>query len=308
MPILRTRTLCLLFAPALLILAAVWWLHARSSPSPMAASRALTVTNPVSPSTRPDPSLASGSDRSQSAPVASGHAGLDGQSDLYRYALSLSDSASGGDAEARWLLSRVYDYCAGYAFDPAGYRADSDGMARERDLAALVSARARLAARCGGFSDHDDLSAARATALRTQAARAGSIAAEAALLAAGQPLQDSTKYKRDLVERVLASRDPEAYLALSSAMGSRASGDDAYQDYVAGDQSAELAWQVAACRLGLDCAADSTLVTSYCANAGICSQNSSQDFESFVFDAAVPRQGASKMDQMIVALTEGGGA
>ncbi|HBK47466.1 MAG TPA: hypothetical protein DDZ67_13745, partial [Xanthomonadaceae bacterium] len=72
------------------------------------------------------------------------------------------------------------------------------------------------------------------------------MAAEAALLTLGQPLDNSTAYKRNLVERVLASRDPEAYLAISPAMGASASGEDAFRGYVAGDQFAELAWQLAA--------------------------------------------------------------
>ncbi|MEE7567266.1 hypothetical protein HH297_13110, partial [Xanthomonas sp. Kuri4-3] len=87
----------------------------------------------------------------------------------------------------------------------------------------------------------------------------------------------------------------------------RASGDDALQGYVAGDQFAELAWQLAACRLGLACGAQSALMTSYCANGGICSQDDSQDFVSFVFDAAVPRQGAGKMDEMVKTLVNGSG-
>ncbi|HBK47467.1 MAG TPA: hypothetical protein DDZ67_13750, partial [Xanthomonadaceae bacterium] len=68
-----------------------------------------------------------------------------------------------------------------------------------------------------------------------------------------------------------------------------------------------LAWQLAACRLGLECGAQSALMTSYCATAGICSQDGSQDFASFVFDAAVPRQGAQRVDEMVNMLVNGSG-
>jgi hypothetical protein len=67
----------------------------------------------------------------------------------------------------------------------------------------------------------------------------------------------------------------------------------------------ELAWQLAACRLGQDCGPDSSLMTSYCANGGICSRDPSQGFERFVFDAAVPRQSADVLNEMIDSLIGG---
>jgi hypothetical protein len=140
---------------------------------------------------------------------------------------------------------------------------------------------------------------------RTEAAEAGSLAAEAALMGSGQPLKDTPEYKRDLVERVQRSADPEAYSALSPGMGIAASGEPALSDRVAGTQMSELAWQMAACRLGQDCGPDSALMTSYCANGGICSRDRTQDFERFVFDAAVPRQSADVLNEMIDSLIGG---
>lgn len=310
MPSVRARNLWLLLAPAVL-LAAAWWQRGVSSrPGEPASTGSAEVQMagqarryqalPGRPEIRRDTSVGTGLPLDR-------RAGLEADADLYRYAQQLAGRAAGGDADAGWMLSRVYDYCAGYALDPAGYLADSQRIARQdvAGMAAMLAARARLATRCAGFTPQDGLSAQQVLAQRIQAARSGSLAAEAALLSAGQPLDSSTAYKHSLVERVLASRDPEAYLALSPAMGARTRGDDAYRDYVAGDQYAELAWQIAACRLGLDCDASGTLMTSYCANGGICSQDSTQDFESFVYDAAVPRQGASRMEELITTLVKG---
>jgi hypothetical protein len=310
MPSVRARNLLMLLAPAVLLAAAWWWHGVSSRPGEAIAGGDTQLSGQdvryqvprVRAEPRRDTAVATGLPLDQ-------RTGLEAGADLYRYAQQLAGRVASGDADAGWLLSRVYDYCAGYALDPAGYQADSQWIARQEStgMNAMLAARARLAARCLGFTPHDGLSAQHVLGQRIQAAQAGSLAAEAALLAAGQPLDSSTAYKRSLVERVLASRDPEAYLALSPAMGARASGDDAYRDYIAGDQYAELAWQIAACRLGLNCDAGGTLMTSYCANAGICSQNSGQDFESFVYDAAVPRQGASRMDELITSLVKGEG-
>ena len=309
---LRVRHFWLLLAPAVLIGLVMWpragsiagqsapavamqWAEAQAdAPAlPGQADSALEVA--------PEPIAA------QAAVTATG-IGLDQHDDLFAYASSLQAAAAAGDASANWQLSRVYDYCSGYALDPAGFAADSQWLQQQQDpgIATMLLARQRMAHSCGGFTAADGLSAQQVMQQRLLAAKAGNLAAEAALLAIGQPLQTSAEYRHGLVQRVLDARDPEAYLALAPAMGGAASGDDALRDYVAGDQYAELAWQVAACRLGEECGAHSSLMTGYCANGGICSQDASQDFEKFVFDAAISRQGAARMTQMIYTLVDGG--
>ena len=226
--------------------------------------------------------------------------------DLFAFRQRLQPMADGGDAEARWMLSRVDEYCAPFARDPAGFGRDSaliDGL--QLDAArALGAARDRVGTRCGRFAPTDAPTFAQLIQRRREAAEAGSLAAEAALLAMGAPLVDDVDYRRDLVERVQASRDPEAFAALSPAMGVAASGDVALEQTVAGTQASELAWQLAACDLGLDCSPGGTLMTEYCSNGGICARDAHQDFPSFVRDAAVPRQGAEEIDRLKKTLVE----
>ncbi|MCC4632216.1 MULTISPECIES: hypothetical protein [Xanthomonas] len=306
MPLVRARHLWLLLAPVALAAGAWWQLRAQPTalatavPAVSATSARVAVATPVRHAS---------SERGNALQLPYRDA-VDAQRDLYRYAQQLQQQVRAGDAQAGWRLSRVYDYCAPYASSPAGYAADSEWIAAHQTpgVAAMHAARDRVAQRCVGFAPGDGLGPRLVAQQRLSAARGGSLAAEAALLALGEPLQATPTYKRALVRRVLASRDPEAYLALAPAMGARAIGDDSLQGYVAGDQFAELAWQVAACRLGLDCSADSTLVTSYCANAGICSREGAQDFVSFVFDAAVSRQGADSVDEMVDRLVSDPGA
>jgi len=311
MPLTRSRQLLLLFAPVLL-LAAAWW---HRGLAPAAAGRdhdaAGAEMAPVVAVVVPPPRRMLAE---RAAPVLPGlplnrRAGFEAEPDLYRYAQQLAVAARDGDAEANWMLSRVYDYCAAYAQDPAGFAADNTALTAQASpgVVSMLDARQRLQSRCAGFVARDGLSAATILAQRTQAAQAGNLAAEAALLALGRPLQNTLAYKRGLVERVLASRDPEAYLSLSTAMGASARGDAAFDGYIAGDQFSQLAWQLAACQLGLACGPQSNLMTSYCANGGICSTDASQDFPSFVLDAAVPRQGAKKMDEMVSTLVAGSG-
>jgi len=229
---------------------------------------------------------------------------FEGATDLYAYLQGLRALEAAGDPRALWNASRVLDYCATYASDPAGYTHDSRAIhaLKGAATAAMAATRDRISQRCRRFVPADGLSMDTLRAKRLAAARAGSLAAEAALLSMGEPLSASNEYAQDLVGRVLHSAEPEAYLALSPAMGIAASGREAYFGVVSGSQYSELAWQLAACRLGADCSAGGVLMTSYCANGGICSRNASQDFYTFVLDAAVPRQGADTLDEMVDSL------
>lgn len=234
---------------------------------------------------------------------------LEDGGNLFDYARQLRLAGDAGDAEAAWIVSRIYDYCGLYALDPQSYALDSSVLAGLGldDAPGLIAARQRVGQRCAGFTASDQLGRPLLLQQRRQAAKAGNLAAEAALLAMGEPLHKEAEYRRGLVERVQQSQDPEAFLAISPAMGVMAAGDDALSGLVAGSQFTQLAWQVAACRLGLACGPDSVLMNSYCANGGICSRDPGQDFESFVFDAAVPRQGVEKMNELVSYLRKARG-
>lgn len=226
--------------------------------------------------------------------------------DLFVYAQQLTLQARAGDADAWWMLSRVHDYCAGFASDPAGYARDTRAIAalEVSSAASMAAARERVSARCARFMPEDGLSSRSVHEARVQAAKAGSLAAEAALLADGEPLSDVPGYRSDLVARVSASGDPQAFLALSRAMGLTASGEEGELGDVSGTWLSEVAWQIAACRLGLDCRPQGNLMTAYCAHGGICSRDPSLDFPAFVRDAGVPRQGIENLNEMVDSLLQ----
>lgn len=227
--------------------------------------------------------------------------------DLYGLSIQLAPAVAMGEPEALWVNSRIQDYCAGFAASPAGYAQDTlllDELGIP-GATAMSQARSRVAQRCGRFSPTDGITVTTILHQRQEAAEAGHLAAEASLAGMGAPLEDTPEYRRDLVERVQRSGDPDAYSALSPGMGIAASGQREMSDQVAGSQFAEFAWQIAACRQGLPCGPGSALMTQYCANGGICSRDPAQDFQSFVYDAAIPRQGAEHVDAMVETLMQG---
>ena len=233
--------------------------------------------------------------------------GFEQADDLYVYLQRLLPAAQAGDADAAWFASRVYDYCAAHAADPAAYARDTGALGRMRldASAAMIDARDRVAHRCRQFVPGDGLGAGLVVLQRLEAAEAGSLAAEAGLLAMGEPLEEGGDYRRGLVERVRASADAEAFSALAPAMGLAASGDPAHAGQVAGTPQAELAWHLAACELGMDCGAQGALMTAWCANGGVCASSPHQDFPGFVHAARKPRGGKPINDLIDSLLREG---
>lgn len=298
MRISRMKSMVLLLAAATLLAVAGWYRGAADevgTGTRVAENLRDDAASPRSVSNRPS---LSAYDRSDT------RIDFEGASDLYAYLQSLRTREAAGDPQALWNASRVLDYCTAYASNPAGYARDSRAIQELKSAAtaAMAAARDRVSQRCRRFVPDDGFSMSALRDKRVEAARAGSLSAEAALLTMGEPLSASNEYAQDLVQRVLRSADPDAYLAISSAMGIAASGRSDYFGRISGSQYSELAWLLAACRLGADCSAGGVLMTSYCANGGICSRDASQDFYTFVLDAAVPRQGADTLNEMVDSL------
>lgn len=290
------------------VLAALFFLHGRNWPGDPVAVE--VVPDPVTPMARELVPQSTG--RSDDVAVHGNEVvvrmpgvrrDFETDNDLYGYVQRLDPAIRASDPDATWMASRAYDYCAGYASAPVSYTRDTEAIAAMglRTSQAVTAARQRVSQRCARFAPQDRLFSA-LLLRRTEAAKAGSLAAEAALAASGRPLSDDEAYLRGLVLRVRQSKDPEAYLALSPAMGIAASGNPELAEQVAGTQLTELAWQLAACELGMDCGPDSALMTAYCANGGICSREPGQDFKRFVYDAAIPRQGAEVVEEMVASL------
>ena len=211
--------------------------------------------------------------------------------DLYILARTHFNSS---DPESLWLVSKIVSYCAPYGMDPKGYAAQTQSilsmLGSEIQRKTVQGARQKMMERCKGFDGEDSQATFKPNAdlvLKTRAARAGSLAAEAALFSSNAPLKRDAEYLKGLINRVIASRDPDAFLAMSYAMGSSASGKEDIYGKNSGSNVAQYAWQLSACRLGMDCTAQGALMTSYCTAAGYCTNES--NFEGLVFNHLVKR-------------------
>lgn len=230
--------------------------------------------------------------------------------DLHAFVRQIASKADAGDQEALWMISRAVDYCAAYAPNPGNYTKTTDlylRLAKAATSPHLKEARERVAARCRGFAKNSGdttFTSAAYTVNRIRAARAGSLAGEASLLLMNAPLASGNEYLKNLVSRIQTSRDPEAYFALSESMGVFASGKESTFGSISGTQDSTYAWQLAACRLGLDCSPTGSTMTLYCAYGAACGNWTS--FEDMVFRGMVAEGDRARINEMVNQILHGG--
>ncbi len=185
----------------------------------------------------------------------------------------LKQRSLAGDAEASYLLSRIYNECTGY-FDPQ--MLDLSAMPAEQ-RAAKYRSTAWMGQRCEGIDGNE--AALAWVRYRRVAADQGAFAAQVedvfeGTRAYGEPKLSPADQKR-VIELALSAQDPYAYLALSRALGYSGDGSmAALSPYPAGTQSDSAAWMLAACDRGLPCGADSPLLHQLCATGSMCGAGS----------------------------------
>lgn len=217
--------------------------------------------------------------------------------DIHAEVMQFRSRAASGDAEAAAQLAAAYDQCATFSASPADYARTTE------TFAALISDpgkrgiyeahRSFVSEACRGFAQSGTrISPADVVKAVKAAAQMGSLAAEAELYGRQLLKSDQSDYESLLLERVLESNDPEAMLALSSSMGVGA--DVKFGDRYAGTQAHTYAWQLAACRRGLDCGPRSRLVTGYCVNGGICGGS----FEQLLRNQLLPRDEYERVNRL----------
>ncbi|WP_162455113.1 hypothetical protein [Pseudoxanthomonas kalamensis] len=204
----------------------------------------------------------------------------------------LSSSEHRDDPRSQWKISKIIDYCRAYVSNPAGFSSDTDKLietARQDYVSSLKLARDRVAGRCRELSENypaEDFTYLSSMVLKTRAAKQGDLAAQASLLSSQAPISTDSQYIKNLIDDVINSKDPDAYLELSDAMGFQSVGKPEAYGKFSGGEEYTYAWQLAACRLGLDCSKTGDLMTKYCVNGGICMPYS--NFEEMLFRGLLP--------------------
>ncbi|WP_447939775.1 hypothetical protein [Pseudoxanthomonas mexicana] len=223
--------------------------------------------------------------------------------DLKRFLDSILERAKYGDPEAQWAMFQTYEYCKGYARSPARFSIETAALATgvpQGQASRLKEARSRVSDRCRNIMSSDIPSETDLLSLLADAAGSGHLAAKASLLSLDVDHASPDEDVRQIILDVRQSRNPQAYLAISNAMGMGASGrEDVFGD-VSGTEYATYAWQLAACTRGLACGPTSAVMTSYCSNGGVCGQFT--DLRDLILNGLVPSRDARRVEEMAARL------
>lgn len=283
-----------------------------------------TQLKPVASSTGADPiaevaPLPSEQAAANASPIASSGStsgvGADQQSyetatDLFALVEGLKGRSANGDGTATRLIAKAYEECWTYARDPAGFQKNRDvalGIASAQE-SAIAQSFDKISERCRRFAG-DDIGPRHMLDVLTLGAEQKDLASEVELFAllSRQHRSDNETFgvakQQDLLNRVVASRDPASIAAMANLMGPGALGKaEQLKPFPAGTVRAEAAWRIAACRLGAPCGASSSALSSACAFGGICGFSS---VESLYLDGLLPKSERDLLNRDIQTIMEG---
>lgn len=220
-------------------------------------------------------------------------------SDLKLFLDQISQEARNGDADAQWWTHKTFEYCKGFSRNPAQFSQSTESLAAglPKELASsFQDARNRVSNRCRNITPNETPSEAALSSMIEQSAKSGNLAAQASLISMDTRGETTDEDIHRVTETIRNTGNPQAYLAISNAMGIASSGRGDVFGNVSGTDFATYAWQLAACKKGLDCGPNSAIMTSYCANGGICGQFT--DLRDLVLNGLVPRQDAKRIEEL----------
>jgi len=189
--------------------------------------------------------------------------------------LALKQRADAGDPASQRLLAQAYDRCM--------YINPNVGQYKERIQRSIRSAETEEKAtvlgyllehalqECAAVEDGAPIEWEDMRLLYAQAAQGGDLPARVAETVFNPQPPLSKVQAAALLEEVLASNDPAAMFALGDAMG-EFFGMQVAEPYtaLADGELAGRAWQVAACRMGLECGPESPPASRLCLLQGWC--------------------------------------
>lgn len=227
--------------------------------------------------------------------------------DLFESVTTMLPRSDAGDAQASRMIAAAYQECGQYAINPIDFDEYIRVLSSVReDLAPnLSSARDTIVRRCGRFAGQR-IGPAAIRAMLNRAAEQGDLASEVQVFAERAIRKGGVSAEEiiPIVDRVLASRDAEAYAAIAPLMGSVSAGAQSRLAPIpAGSDLAEAAWSIAACRLGRDCGPNSSAVLQMCLGGGINCEL--RPIESFYTQAVLPPADQARLRQLIHQLVQG---
>lgn len=209
--------------------------------------------------------------------------------------------AESGDPEAQWYLSEMYGYCFSYNLKPGAALAHWDQIASIKPQAKenIERIKKQIAERCATVDQGKPIPPEAMSLWLEQSAKQGYF--QARLRSATMTADIKPEELRSLVGEI-KGQSPQAVFEMGAlARKIEPSWDDAetMAAFSKGNY-AQYAWEIAACRSGLDCSQSSSLMYWMC-QQGACAY---QNYEQYVFAELVPPAGREQLEKTIRLIQE----
>lgn len=211
--------------------------------------------------------------------------------------------AEQGNAEAQWQLSQMYDYCLLYNLKP---QATLDGFeyAAKKSLKAkrnVEQIRKALVERCATVDEGRVIPGEAVKLWLEQSAKNGVLAAK--LRQATLVQESNSETLLGYVDAVKRSKSPREVFEMGTLARliephwKEEKTADAFSD----GKYAQYAWEIAACRSGLDCSQASNIMYWMCYQGGCGYDN----YEQFIMNTQITPAGRDQLEETIRVIQEG---
>lgn len=210
----------------------------------------------------------------------------------------LTHQAINGDASAQWTLAKAYDYCRMFIDEEENFRKDikTFGEMNPGSRSYLIRIENDMERRCPALTRYDiDQSGKKADPIKfwlQASAGSGNLTANLRLAALSQKLSDSRRSK--LIQELGERGQPEDFFEFGQlAHRLKEPALDPWTKTVDLSKIHHEAWAVAACRSGLDCSKQSSIMFYICYMGGCRYEN----YQQYAFSQAASESERARLER-----------
>lgn len=193
----------------------------------------------------------------------------------------ISARAHQGDAEAQKKLSAIYAYCIGYSNFGNTALWDINQVIKKNDLQSNGAKMVRddIVSRCSKFEGGRKIGENEYEDMLLQSAKNGNFSAKIKLvvddaISSGKPIDE--KQIEELLIKIKENKNPDAIFEMGR-VAYVVQNDSVGGGILSGRETAEYAWEVAACRMGANCNRGSVFMNGICMGTGACNYSNYED-------------------------------
>lgn len=228
-----------------------------------------------------------------------------GQRDFFLGGVSFADvksRAEAGDAIAQRHLSEMYEDCWPYNLNPEKHFSGLDQLSdmRPESKPYLQKIKVQMRTFCNTVNNGQPIPWDSYKPWRKRGAQSGDLTSKIRVSSfADQP--PTAKEFQSLFEQVSESGDPSAMFEFGTLAGRNQEWSGPKGNYALAGEYAQHAWQIAACRRGLNCSASSRLMRNVCIGMMMCQYHS---YENFLYSEAIPQGARKEIEKRITMINE----